>query len=192
MEKILILYSGGADSRLLLQMATDKVGRENVGALTLSYGQLMPEIDMAIKTLKKEGIDHWIRRMPRSPSRLTHPSMPVTISWEKVAERSVSEAWVPGRNLIMASIALSMAEAKGYGTVWMGCDASDQDEFPDCTPTFVALVHDLAQKTYSRGLSFNAPLLPLLKEEIIRELSLRGISEEEYVSGYPSTPLEDS
>lgn len=50
--KVLVLFSGGLDSTTALAMAIDRYGKENVIALSISYGQKhTKEIEAAKKLL---------------------------------------------------------------------------------------------------------------------------------------------
>ena len=57
--KVLVLSSGGIDSTTCLGMAVEKYGKENVVALSMSYGQKhQKEIEASIAVAKYYGVEH--------------------------------------------------------------------------------------------------------------------------------------
>lgn len=61
--KAVVLFSGGVDSTTCLGMAIDKYGKENVIALSISYGQKhLKEIEASNKIAAYYGVEHlqWI------------------------------------------------------------------------------------------------------------------------------------
>ena len=57
--KALVLFSGGVDSTTCLGMAIDKYGKDNVIALSISYGQKhTKEIEASNKIVEYYGVEH--------------------------------------------------------------------------------------------------------------------------------------
>ena len=57
--KAVVLFSGGVDSTTCLGMAIDKYGKENVIALSISYGQKhLKEIEASDKIAAYYGVEH--------------------------------------------------------------------------------------------------------------------------------------
>ena len=57
--KALVLFSGGVDSTTCLGMAIEKYGKDNVIALSISYGQKhKKEIEASDKIAKYYGVEH--------------------------------------------------------------------------------------------------------------------------------------
>ena len=59
MDKALVLFSGGVDSTTCLALAIDKYSKENVIALSISYGQKhCKELEAASQIVKFYGVEH--------------------------------------------------------------------------------------------------------------------------------------
>jgi 7-cyano-7-deazaguanine synthase len=70
---------------------------------------------------------------------------------------------VPARNQVFVSIAVSMAAARGFDEVWMGAQAEDASDYPDCRPGWVEAMDRLAQ---AWGVRVRAPLLGLSRSDV--------------------------
>ena len=58
-EKALVLFSGGVDSTTCLGLAIERYGKENVIALSVSYGQKHEkEIEASKKIAQHYGLEH--------------------------------------------------------------------------------------------------------------------------------------
>ena len=58
-EKALVLFSGGVDSTTCLGLAIERYGKENVIALSVSYGQKHEkEIEASKKIAQHYGVEH--------------------------------------------------------------------------------------------------------------------------------------
>jgi 7-cyano-7-deazaguanine synthase len=61
-NKIAVLLSGGIDSTTCLAIAVDKVGAENVVALSLFYGQKhAKELECAKRIAEYYGVKHYVK-----------------------------------------------------------------------------------------------------------------------------------
>ena len=186
-EKVLILYSGGADSRLMLEMAINQ--NMTIHCLLIDYGQLhKEELTFAVKQL----------------NRLIDQGHPITYSRVNVDGLDLNSAltgdgkqgrfgdpddisiWhVPGRNTMFAGIALSVAENIGCSVVWLGADYSDRlNNFVDCTQEFVVTMNKLYSVATTYPIRFEAPLMGMSKELILTLLKSNGVTEDDLFSGY--------
>lgn len=175
---VLILFSSGADSRLLLELS--KYTNMKPYCVVINYEQLhSQEIENSINVLEKENIDYQIVELKglNIKSALT--------SNEKGLYNNVSIWNVPSRNLMFLSIALSIAESKKIQLIWHGADYSDRlNSFPDCFQEFFVQLNKFIKYNTSPDIIVEAPLLGLTKEYILKMLKSFGIDEKELFSGY--------
>jgi len=174
---LIILFSGGADSRLLLELAIE-VGRQPYCVL-VDYGQKhKEELTVARRCLDRSRIEY----------TLVLASFPIKsklTSSEFVKYEGVSEWYVPSRNLMLISFALSVAESLAIDTVWYGADYNDREDlFPDCYQEWVVRLNNLLEVNSSRRIKVEAPLLGYSKELILELLRKKGVKDNEIFSGY--------
>lgn len=185
--KTLILFSGGADSVLMLLLAW-KMKRE-INLLCFDYGQIHEkELDYGLQLVEELERDLKVRvagctrvnlqaAFGHTSSRLTHP--------QGRKYPGVHEMHLPGRNGVFITTALGIAEAQKLDEVWIGCDYSDRvGLFPDCAQEWIVRMDEVAQRNGSRPLRVKAPLLGLSKEDVKALLVAEGIDLSKVFSGY--------
>jgi 7-cyano-7-deazaguanine synthase len=179
MTDLLVLFSGGADSVLLLEFAA-QMGREPF-ALMIDYGQLhKAELAKGKKFLERAGIPHTTVEIKglTAQSALTGTGM-------RGQYKGVSEWHVPGRNTMFLAIALSEAEGRGIKEIWYGPDYSDRENlFPDCYQEYVYAFNKVAEIQGSCPIKVLAPTLGLTKPMVLALLKERGITKGTIYSGY--------
>jgi 7-cyano-7-deazaguanine synthase len=176
MNKAVVLLSGGLDSATCLAIA--KAEGFSAYALTFSYGQRhQQELEAARRVASALGaadqllVEFDLRRI--GGSALTDEiEVPKAASAAEIG-REIPVTYVPGRNTIFLSFALSWAEVLGARDIFVGVNALDYSGYPDCRPEFLEAfqrVADLGTKAGAEGARFRirAPLLHLTKAEIIR------------------------
>lgn len=184
-----LLLSGGIDSATILTSITKE--NEKVFALTFDYGQKhYAEIEKAKNLAKEFNVyEHKIIKLNLSEftdSSLTDKNIQVPKS---LTDDKIPNTYVPGRNTIFLSIALSYAESKGCSSIYIGANAIDYSGYPDCRPEYIEafqnLVNLATKKTVTGGnIQINAPLINLTKIEII-ELGIKnGLDIEKTLSCY--------
>jgi 7-cyano-7-deazaguanine synthase len=92
---------------------------------------------------------------------------------EHKSTRAIPATYVPGRNIIFLSFALSCAEAIGAGVIYIGAHAQDYSGYPDCRPEFYRAFRRVIEKgtkagVEGKGIVVCAPLLHKTKAHIIR------------------------
>ena len=185
-----LLLSGGIDSATILTSIIKK--NEKVFALTFDYGQKHnAEIEKA-KNLAKEFYVHEHKIMRLNLFEFTDSSLTdknIQVPKIEITPDKIPSTYVPGRNTIFLSIALSYAESKGCSSIYIGANAIDYSGYPDCRPEYIEafqnLVNLATKKTVTGGnIQIHAPLINLTKIEII-ELGIKnGLDIEKTLSCY--------
>jgi 7-cyano-7-deazaguanine synthase len=171
-DAVILLLSGGIDSTTLL--AKLSMEGKRVYAISFDYGQRnLIELQYAkVNALKYNVVEHKTVNIDNSAfmtkSSLTNHTMPVT-KFSSTEEGVISE-YVPSRNLIFLSFALSYAETIGCDSLYVGFNKDDSKHFPDCTPAFVEQINLLTNVTGTRNedLKVYAPFIYYTKKEIIK------------------------
>jgi 7-cyano-7-deazaguanine synthase len=145
--KALVVSSGGLDSTVAIYDMLDQ-GCE-VATVSFEYGQRhRKELDFAIATAKKLGIRHDVIFLGESNlTQILAESGSSLVSDTAVpeghyAEDNMKQTVVPNRNMMMLSIAGSVAVATGCNFIVTGVHAGDHAVYPDCRPRFINLVSD--------------------------------------------------
>lgn len=179
--KAMVLASGGLDSTTALALAVDKHGKDNVIALTISYGQKHDkEIQSAIKVAEYYGVEHLFLDLTKifqysDCSLLKH-------SDEAIPEKSYAEqieetkgdtpvsTYVPFRNGLFLSSAASIAISKECNVIYYGAHADDAAGFayPDCSQDFVDHMNKAIYEGSGHQLKLEAPFATFTKKDIVR------------------------
>lgn len=148
-----LLLSGGLDSAVCL--ATERHDR----ALFVYYGQ--PH------AYEERQCAEALAARFYAPFEIARIDLP----WWR-PDRSVSTMLVPGRNLILASLAAALG-----GPVIMGCNADDYAEYPDCRPEFFDALRPIVD--------VRTPLLGLTKPKIGAMARELGVADMTWSCYYP-------
>lgn len=178
-KKLVILFSGGSDSVVLVEIAKE-LKIEDIYCVLVDYGQKhIEELEVGKKYLQEKNIDYQVIEIKNLSIRSALTSK------EKNLYEGVSEWNVPGRNTFLLGLAISVAESKNYNTIWYGADYSDRlGLFPDCYQEYVVLINKISEYTTLGKIKIEAPLIGLTKETIISILESKKIPTTKYFSGY--------
>lgn len=172
-----VLLSGGIDSATTLAVAIDE-GFE-IFALTFFYGQRHRiEIESARRLAEsfkvKEHLVIDIHSEIFSNSALLAGSS-VEVPKHRIPSNQddIPTTYVPGRNILFLSYALSCAENLGSSNIFIGVNSVDYSGYPDCRPEFIEAyetVANLGTKSGILGEKFRirTPLMYMKKPEIIK------------------------
>ncbi|MCX5703561.1 MAG: 7-cyano-7-deazaguanine synthase QueC [Candidatus Omnitrophica bacterium] len=177
MKRAIVLLSGGLDSATTLYLAKKK-GLECF-CLIFNYGQRhKKEIAAAKKIAALANCPYKVVNLnfPWEGSSLLDKKMEipaVTRSGGHKVTGKIPSTYVPARNIIFLSFALSYAEAIGASYLYIGAHAQDYSGYPDCRPQFFRAFQrmlDLGTKSGVEGkrIKILTPLINKHKAEIIR------------------------
>jgi 7-cyano-7-deazaguanine synthase len=172
-KSALVLLSGGLDSATLLWWAQQRFYCQ---AVTFLYGQKhAKEINSARTLARVAGCPLCTVRLslPVLRSSLTDRHISIPSARPRIGAISIPSTYVPGRNSLFLSAALSIAESAGIGTVLFGANAVDFSGYPDCRPDYIRAmqrVSRLGTKIGREGkpIKILAPFLHKSKADIIR------------------------
>lgn len=175
--KAIVLLSGGLDSTTTLYYA--KAKGYQCYALIFDYGQRHKrEIRSAVEVCaclpagrSGESVAYRVVRikLPWKGSALLDRKIRIPENRsEKIISKNIPPTYVPARNTIFLSFALSYAEAIGAKAIFIGANAIDYSGYPDCRPEFFRAFQKVIQKgTKARRIKIITPLINLTKAEII-------------------------
>ncbi len=171
-----VLVSGGMDSAVCLGIAAKD--SERLVALSFDYGQRhKKELEAASLLASHYKAEHIVLNLPGfsvwKASALTDPCVSVP-DFEGVRRGQAPVTYVPARNTVFLSFALSLAEAYDLDAIFIGVNALDYSGYADCRPLFIerfqTLVDVATQRTAEGGMPIllEAPLLRSSKAQIVR------------------------
>ncbi len=179
-KKAIVLLSGGLDSTTVLAIAKNS-GFE-IYALSFSYGQRHKiELELAKKIAKKFLVkEHKIAKINLrifGNSALTdNIAVPKSTNTKhQTLSTKIPVTYVPARNTIFLSHALAYAETVGAFDIFIGANAVDYSNYPDCRKEFIETFENLANlataaAAENRGkFKIHAPLIAMNKKEIIEK-----------------------
>ena len=178
--KALVLFSGGVDSTTCLGMAIDKYGKDNVIALSISYGQKHnKEIEASDRIVEYYGVEHLYLDLAKifaysNCSLLKHsdeaiPKEEYAKQLEKTDGSPVS-TYVPFRNGLFLSSAASIAISKECSVIYYGVHADDSAgcAYPDCSSAFNNAIKDAIYIGSGEELTVEAPFVNMSKAEVVK------------------------
>jgi 7-cyano-7-deazaguanine synthase len=168
-----VLLSGGMDSVACLHWALAKY--RDVRALAFRYGQphVDAELTAAGRIAKKNGVPFETIAiadalhagiLTRVPEHSEGPS------------NGLHRAFVPGRNLVFLSLALSRAcqwWRSGDIDIVVGSCQEDAGGFPDCRDEFMKATSKALSSAVDRKIHVAAPWVKMPKADILRDVSKR-------------------
>jgi len=174
--KAVVLLSGGLDSTTVMAIAHKK--EYDLYPLTVIYGQRhQREIESAKAVAEHYGVAdrHIIVEVDSRLFKGSSLTENLEVPSDGVMDPNIiPNTYVPGRNTLLLSHALSYAESIGASFICYGANALDYSGYPDCRPQFVDAYQNLInmatkQTTAGNYLKLEAPLMHMTKAEISAE-----------------------
>lgn len=179
--KALVLSSGGVDSTTALALAVSRYGKDNVIALSVSYGQ---KHDKEIKAAKVVSAFYGVEQLFLDLSKIFQYSNCSLLqqSTEEIPEESYARqiektegekpvsTYVPFRNGLFLSSAASIALSKDCSVILYGAHADDSAGFayPDCSPMFNDAMNQAIFEGSGHQLKVEAPFVNMTKAEVVK------------------------
>ncbi len=192
--RAIVLLSGGLDSATTLYIA--KKQKFKVFCLIFDYGQRhRREIASAKKIAQSANCKWQIIKisLPWKGSSLLDRSIVLTNDQRPTTnDNIIPNTYVPGRNIILLSFALSCAEALKAEAIFIGAHAEDYSGYPDCRPEFYRAFGGVISTGTKAGIErkkikIETPLINMGKAEIIKLGFSLGVPFEKTWSCYRGT-----
>jgi 7-cyano-7-deazaguanine synthase len=175
-NKAVVLLSGGLDSATTLYFARSEGFK--CFCLIFDYGQRhKKELECARKIARAAHSVYEVLKinLPWKGSALLDERIKIPRALKPPSYKTVGipTTYVPARNIIFLSFALSYAEAIGAKAIFIGSHAQDYSGYPDCRPQFyrafdrVCLTGTKAGVEHKR-IRIYTPLIDKNKSQIIR------------------------
>jgi 7-cyano-7-deazaguanine synthase len=174
-SRAVVLLSGGLDSAVTLAVSMKEC--EEVYALTVRYGQrhaieteCAERIARAMKVVEHRVLD--VDLASWGGSSLTYDGpVPKDAKGTQAADE-IPNTYVPARNTVLLSLALSWAEVLGAEAIYIGAHTQDAGGYPDTRPEYLRAFEEMANLATragieGRGPSIRAPLLRMGKGDVV-------------------------
>jgi 7-cyano-7-deazaguanine synthase len=158
-----VLFSGGLDSAVALRLA-----RRGHGAIAVvvDYGQQnRTELVLAASTLKNCRSVFVKCPLPMKTG-LTFGAIDKGRSLAEIGVKGDRpKAYTAGRNTMLLSLALHVAEYEGAEEIWFGANRDDYHGFPDCRREYFDAFEAMCA-TMGKKIVIKTPLINLTKREV--------------------------
>ena len=179
--KALVLFSGGVDSTTCLGLAIEKYGKENVIALSISYGQKhSKEIEVSGKIAAHYQVECIYLDLAKifeysECSLLDHSKQEIPkgdyAKQLDAANGNPVSTYVPFRNGLFLSSAASIALSKGCSIIYYGAHSDDAagNAYPDCSNSFNHAMNEAIYEGSGKQLHIEAPFVSWTKADIVKK-----------------------
>ena len=173
-NKIISVLSGGLDSTVLLYLLKEKY-KDDVIALSFNYNQKhSKELEYAKLTCKNTNTPHKIidinffGDLVSPVSSLSDNSEIKVPKLREVLGDPQPTTYVPYRNMLFVTLALSYGEAVNANYVFLGVQSTDLYGYWDTTPSFIDRINNVSQLNRKNQIQILAPFNNLLKDDEIK------------------------
>jgi len=183
-NKLVLSFSGGMDSSVLLAMAADK-GYRDIHLLSFDYGQRHKRelkciklqtnsikkrykkgkpVNITTKTLNVSYIKSIATKSSLTNTDIDNPKI------KEMAGDAQPVSYVPFRNTMFLSIACAYAESNDCDTVWYGAAQADSlAGYWDSSIEYINNINNLISLNRKTKIKVEAPLIDMSKKDIVLE-----------------------
>jgi len=171
-KNAVVALSGGMDSTTLVYHLVDKLGKENVHAVSFSYGQKQSlELKMATKTCEKIGVKHtmidisFYGQLVKNVSANiegTDVDMPTI---QDVLGDPQPPTYLPYRNLIFLSLLAAYAESNEVESISIGSQSRDIYSYWDNSVEFIEGLGKVFSYNRQHDVKLIAPFVAMSKAD---------------------------
>ncbi len=178
--RALVLFSGGLDSTTALALAINEYGKENVVALSISYGQKhIKEIEASNNIAKYYDVEHIFLDLSKifefsncsllSKNDIDIPKGEYKEQLDKTNGDTLS-TYVPFRNGLFLSSAAAIALSKNCDLIYYGAHKDDAagGAYPDCSVEFNNAINDAIYIGSANKIKVVGPFVGMNKAEIVK------------------------
>jgi len=184
MNRIVVIYSGGLDSTVLLAKCIEEF--DSIVALNFAYGSKhnQRERQAARKVCKALRVQLFEYDLPpllngeydeegsyHPPTALFKSDL--LISGGEIPDGdynadNMGSTVVPFRNGVMLSLATGFAASHGFNIVAIANHSGDHDLYPDCCPGFIKSYREAIRRGTGKKVELVAPFTHLTKADIVK------------------------
>lgn len=201
----IVIYSGGMDSFTLLHWVLRSKMRDNLHtpgsilepekqtltALSFNYGQRhKKELRFAARVCADLNIPHKVINLDvlNSLARGSALTGDRPVPHGHYAAENMKQTVVPGRNMVMLSLAAAYAEAglekDDRAFIYYGAHAGDHTIYPDCRPDFILPTMRAISASSDKRVGLRAPFMDIDKTGILRRGLALGLNYKDTWSCY--------
>jgi len=168
-KSVILLLSGGLDSTTLLAKLSNEGYK--IVAVSFQYGQKHGiELNYAKQNAIKYGVtNHQIIELDHKlfeSSALINREIDIDIYENSELPKGQVNTYVPFRNLIFISTALSMAESMSINEIYLAFNSDDSHNFWDCKANFVKKINAIT--SLNSSIQVKTPFINLSKSEVVK------------------------
>lgn len=174
MEKAIVLVSGGMDSLVCAGEAFAQ--KYDVYFLHMNYGQ-------KTSSRERKSFDEIAEfyKVPESKRKIIDMTFLKQIGGSSLTDEKIDvktysgdsdvipDSYVPFRNSIILSLAVSWAEVVGATKLFIGANHEDSPGYPDCRPSYYEAFNKVIQEgTKASNIQILTPVINLKKKDIVK------------------------